>query len=1053
MEVTDMEHTPLAGEEQVDAESSIGVGASKGEVCHFQVGGMTCGACVEVSESRHGRGRSQKGAWLRPGTPFHTQTIERMLRQQEGVYSVSVALLAEKAVVEFDPARWTSEQIAEEIEDIGFEASPLTQQREDSVLLNVFGMTCASCTSTVERQVGAMPGVLSCSVSLATEQAKVEFNKDSVGLRDIVERIEDLGFDAVVCDNSNSTQLKSLNRVKEVAEWRRDFLFCLCFAIPVFLISMILPKWAFTRAIIRWQIIPNLYLEDVLCLVFTVPVQFGVGKRFYITSWKAVRHGSATMDVLIVLGTTASFAYSTCSMIFGLFCHAAPGSDAMCMKPATFFDTSTMLITFVTFGRYLENAAKGKTSEALSKLIGLTPSMATIYTDGAACTTERKVASELIQKGDHVKVVPGDKIPADGTVVRGASLVDESMVTGEAIPVNKEVGSNVIGGTVNGTGTFDFIVSRAGKDTALSQIVKLVEEAQTSKAPIQAFADRVAGYFVPCVVALGMATFVIWMVLAHLLSGSVLPHIFHEEGANKLMVCLKLCISVIVVACPCALGLSTPTAVMVGTGVGAQNGILIKGGGPLEASYTIDRIMFDKTGTLTRGKLSVSAIAWADGRSDSEDGIPHNLDAPSVAGATRRQVIEMIGAAETKSEHPLAHAVAEFGKLTLGLETYPPTTTIAEFDSATGLGVQCRVSLGSPSSSHLIKVGNYAYIFRQGGALPPPLASFKRAEESLGHTIVYASIDGSLACVLGLADTLKPEARQCVDALKSMGIQVGLLTGDTEATAKAIAREVGIEEDHVHAGLSPNGKRSIISDLRQARAEGSDGNFKGRRKGKGGIAMVGDGINDSPALAAADVGIALCSGSDIAIEAASIVLMRASLLDVLAALHLSRRIFRQIKLNFVWATIYNLVGIPLAMGIFLPWGWGLKPMMAGAAMAFSSVSVVLSSLTLRWWRRPEISRDRSAEASESERVGAGAGAGAADLFGTPSTSTALSRSRTAIATLFEGTWDSLRTAITGSSGSRSRSRSRSRRTTAQEGYRPVASEADVYGEEEDVEMA
>ncbi|KAL9939969.1 hypothetical protein V8E36_000674 [Tilletia maclaganii] len=1097
----------------------------------FKIGGMTCGACVE--------------------------SIEKMLRTQPGIIAVSVALLAEKAVVHYDPAQWTPAKIAEEIEDIGFDAEPIHEPKEDQLSITVYGMLSSQDARLLEDRLSEVQGVLSASVQYEGERVDIEFDRARLGPRDLVEAIQAIKrpppatgtFDALLTDATNSTQLQSLSKVRDIAEWRRVFLFSLSFAIPVFLISMVLSKTSWARPILHWQPLSGLYFQDLLCLILTAPVQFGAGRRFYVTSYKALRHGSATMDVLVVLGTTASFVYSVSSMLFTFFsCHndtvnspspstmGTGSSSSTCSKPPTFFDTSTMLICFVAFGRYLENAAKGKTSEALSKLIQLTPTMATIYTDGAQATQERKIASELVQLGDYVKVAPGDKIVADGTVVRGSSTVDESMVTGEPVPVAKGSGSSVIGGTVNGLGSFDFVVTRAGKDTSLAQIVRLVEEAQTSKAPIQAFADRVAGYFVPTVVLLGLITFVGWMVIAHLIGGEDaqrLPKVFREEGASKFMVCLRLCISVIVVACPCALGLSTPTAVMVGTGVGAQHGILIKGGGPLEASASIDRIMFDKTGTLTEGRLSVAAVHWAgDGQahqlpssspssaSSSDDGTDQaallNLDTPVLStrsliattpataapSLTRRQLLEIVGQLENKSEHPLGLAIARWvaallDRPELGLGLDGGAHTVQEFESVTGMGVQgtCRVG-GSPSSSpssasHVVRVGNYAHVVgslhngasspshSSSTSLPPALASFRRAEEASGHTVVFVSLDGSqLVCALALADRVRPEARMAIGALQQMGIRCAMLTGDSEIAARAIAREVGIDAADVHAGMSPNGKRSLIARLREegeveirmpgqgrrrrkkegeamgnggglpqmivpsasdsfedliihesafssdddlergacataapppssgpvrrhtrqqsslwelftkrmpsARglriADGGDDELnpgKLPKRVKHGVAMVGDGINDSVALAAANVGIALATGSDIAMEAADIVLMRANLLDVPASLLLSRRIFRQIKLNFLWATIYNLVGIPLAMGIGLPWGWHLHPMMAGAAMAFSSVSVVLSSLTLRWWKRPahldQVSPEMAAASPLPRALDSGAG--------------------------------------------------------------------------------
>ncbi|KAK0550053.1 Cu(2+)-transporting P-type ATPase [Tilletia horrida] len=1060
---------PIAGSSSSSSSRSSVTAAALPHMSTFKVGGMTCGACVE--------------------------SIEKMLRNQEGIIAVSVALLAEKAVVHYDPLRWTPEQIASEIEDIGFDAEVLQESKEDSVTLTVYGMSSQTQATQLQGTLDALAGVLSATVLLDKEQVEVQYDRNALGPRDLIECINAEGYDALLADSSNSTQLQSLSRVRDIAQWRHVFLFSLSFAIPVFLLSMVLPKFSWTRRILHSQPIPNLFLQDLICLALTAPVQFGAGKRFYITSYKALRHGSATMDVLVVLGTTASFAYSVSSMLFTFFsCHAA--SNQICKKPITFFDTSTMLICFVSFGRFLENTAKGKTSEALSKLIQLTPTMATIYSDGPKATQERRIASELVQLGDYVKVLPGDKIVADGNIVRGHSTVDESMVTGEPVPVPKAAGSAVIGGTVNGLGTFDFVVTRAGKDTSLAQIVRLVEEAQTSKAPIQAFADRVAGYFVPTVVLLGVITFIAWMTISHLVGGSDgerLPKVFQEEGASKFMVCLRLCISVIVVACPCALGLSTPTAVMVGTGVGAQHGILIKGGGPLEASAIIKTVMFDKTGTLTEGKLSVSAVHWPEEarpqRLPTSSSNPSELSTQSEAMSlqatvvssqgiasdaapttmSRHQLLETVGLLENRSEHPLGLAIARWiavllDKPELGLGVAMDAHQIVDFESVTGMGVQGRFTVPStsgPRREHLVRVGNYAHVVSKlqrplhsplphasprlsQGALPPSLSAFRRTEEASGHTVVFVSLDDThLVCVLSLADRVKPEARAAVSALQDMGIRCGMLTGDSEATAQAIAREVGIDADDVHAGMSPNGKKSLVSRMREEgqtavprRERSSPTSLKARKatgglpqinvpsardsiedlviqdnfetyadspspsieqKGlkrrrthkrqqsslwalftkktpeaklpvgipsngfpharaparvKHGIAMVGDGINDSVALAAANVGIALATGSDIAMEAADIVLMRANLLDVPASLLLSKRIFRQIKLNFLWATVYNLIGIPLAMGLGLPWGWHLHPMMAGAAMAFSSVSVVLSSLTLKWWRRP-----------------------------------------------------------------------------------------------------
>ncbi|KAG8812470.1 hypothetical protein FRC17_002018, partial [Serendipita sp. 399] len=589
--------TPTSGQ-YVESEKLM-TGEPLSEKADFRVEGMTCGACVE--------------------------SIEKMLRTQAGIHSVKVALLAERAVVEFDPLVWTAEKIASEIEDMGFDATPLPPSCTDTITLKIYGMTCASCVNTVTEQLNSLPGVENVEVNLLVGKGVVVFDRGVVGVRNIVEKVEDCGFDCMVSSEDDATQLRSLSRTKEITEWRERFKLALLFAIPVFLVSMIFPMVPFLRPIVRFQIIPgHLWLGDLVSFALTFPVQFWLGNRFYRNAWKAVKHKTATMDVLVVLGTSAAFIYSTGAMLITLICGPPPQSEAESMGmmtrsmhdsvpggfdgPSVFFDTSTMLITFVSLGRYLENLAKGKTSAALTDLIALAPSMAIIYSnrpaDSSTLLTARstdevqqvekentpvdiesitkKIPTELVQVGDILLVQPGAQIPADGTVIKGTSSVDESAITGEPTPCLKAAGDSVIGGTVNGTGAFDMVVTRAGKDTALSQIVKLVEDAQTSKAPVQAFADRVAGVFVPGVIGLAVVTFVGWMVVSAVLSESSLPDIFKMHGQSKLEVCLKLCISVVVVACPCALGLSTPTAIMVGTGVGAKNGILIKGGKALE---------------------------------------------------------------------------------------------------------------------------------------------------------------------------------------------------------------------------------------------------------------------------------------------------------------------------------------------------------------------------------------------------------------------------------------------------------------------------------------
>ncbi|KAI0291866.1 hypothetical protein BC826DRAFT_1021378 [Russula brevipes] len=832
--------------------------------------GMTCCSCVE--------------------------SIEGMIRSQPGIHSVKVALLAERGVIEFDPQQWDAEKIIKEISDIDFDATLIPPVRSDEITLHIYGMTCSSCTSTVETELGKMPGIMGVAVSLATETVKVSFDRGLIGPREMVERVEELGFDAILSYQQDATLCTPSHVPKKFKNGVFDFSG---------------PHIPFLRDICHFNIIPgSIPLCHLVIAIITTPARFWI-------------HKTATMDVLVMLGTSAAYFYSLFVLIAAAF---KPGPE----------NPRTMLIMFVSLGRFLENSAKRKTSAALTDSMALTPSMAIIYMD-AICTQEKKIPTEL-QIGDTVKVVLGDKVPADGTVVRGTSSIDESAITGEPVRVLKQVGDAVIGGTVNGLGVFDMVVTRAGKDTALAQIVKLVEDAQTPKAPIQAFADRVAGYFVPAVISLAAVTFLGWIN-------------DHHHGTSKLAVCLQLYISVIVVACPCALGLSTPTAIVVGTGVGVKNGILIKGGRTLEASRGLKRVVLDKTGTVTEGNLTVAGLAWAP-TSELEE--TQSYAAAEVDGAalektmaadgvtSRAAVIALVAVTEARSEHPLAKAVAAWGKSLL--DSGKPEATVEAFESITGQGVCATVGLSSGQKKYTIWIGSAHFITQSDESyLPSGLARFKLNEAERGRTLIYVAISSSTlrplpVLAISLSDAPKRSSARAIRALQNMGIEVNLLTGDGRATALVVAQQVGIKPEGVWADMSPKGKAAVVTELME--------------KEGGGVAMVGDGINDSPALAAATVGIALSSGTSVAIEAADIVLMRSDLLDVVAALNLTRAIFRTIRRNLIWACVYNLLGIPLAMGLFLPLGVHLHPMMAGAMMAFSSVSVVTSSLLLRRWVRP-----------------------------------------------------------------------------------------------------
>lgn len=918
--------------------------------------GMTCGAC--------------------------TSAVESGFKNVPGVVQFNISLLAERAVIVHDPQLLPTAKITETIEDKGFDATVVSSLEEgiqastsaSIVQLKVYGLPSPEATADLQTDLKNTPGIVSVNLSFASGRASITHSPSIIGLRAIVELIEQAGYNALVADNDdNNAQLESLAKTKEIQEWKRDFRVSLSFAIPVFLISMFLPMFIKPLDVgsIKLPIIPGLWLGDVVCLVLTVPVQFGIGRRFYVSAFKSIKHGSPTMDVLVVLGTSAAFFFSCAAMLVSIL--IPPHS-----RPSTIFDTSTMLITFITLGRFLENRAKGQTSKALSRLMSLSPPMATIYADPIAAAKaaeswdaqheidekkaddseatgsavdERTIPTELIEVGDIVILRPGDKIPADGIVMRGESYVNESMVTGEAMPINKKPGSALMAGTVNNAGRLDFKVTRAGRDTQLSQIVRLVQEAQTSRAPIQRMADIVAGYFVPIIITLGLSTFICWMVLSHILPHP--PMIFLSDASGgRLMVCVKLCIAVIVFACPCALGLATPTAVMVGTGVGAEQGILVKGGAALETATKINHVVLDKTGTLTMGKMSVS---------QSEQ-----------TGMWKTQVDlwwTLVGLAETSSEHPIAKAILSGAKEKLRLAVDEQLAgNMGDFKATVGNGIAASIEPGNgyENRRYAIIIGNASFLRKQGVAVPTTPEdeyndyedvrrqslsgpSSSKMGQSAGITTIHVAIDSVYAGSIGLSDILKPTARAAVAALHRMNISTSLVTGDQAATAHHVAALVGIAPENVFAGVLPQGKKEIIQDF--------------QKQGKT-VAMVGDGINDSPALATANIGISLASGTDVAMDAADVVLMKPNqLMDIPASLQLSKTIFRRIKLNLLLSCVYNAIGLPIAMGFLLPWGITLPPLAAGAAMACSSVTVVVSSLLLKFWKRPDWMREESVELS------------------------------------------------------------------------------------------
>uniref|UniRef100_A0A8C5L8K2 Copper-transporting ATPase 1 n=1 Tax=Jaculus jaculus TaxID=51337 RepID=A0A8C5L8K2_JACJA len=924
--------------------------------CYIQVSGMTCASCVA--------------------------NIERNLRREEGIYSVLVALMAGKAEVRYNPTVIQPPLIAEFIRELGFGATVIENAEEgDGVLeLVVKGMTCASCVHKIESTLTKHKGIFYCSVALATNKAHIKYDPEIIGPRDIIQTIKDLGFEASLVKKDRSAS--HLDHKREIRQWRRSFLVSLFFCIPVMglmIYMMVMDHHLATlhhnqnisneeminshsSMFLERQILPGLSIMNLLSFLLCIPVQLCGGWYFYIQAYKALKHKTANMDVLIVLATTIAFAYSLVILLVAMFERAK-------VNPITFFDTPPMLFVFIALGRWLEHVAKGKTSEALAKLISLQATEATIVTLNSEniLISEEQVDVELVQRGDIIKVVPGGKFPVDGRVIEGHSMVDESLITGEAMPVAKKPGSTVIAGSINQNGSILIRATHVGADTTLSQIVKLVEEAQTSKAPIQQFADKLSGYFVPFIVFVSIATLLVWIIIGFRnfeIVETYFPGYNRSISRTETIIrfAFQASITVLCIACPCSLGLATPTAVMVGTGVGAQNGILIKGGEPLEMAHKVKVVVFDKTGTITHGTPVVNQVKVL-------------VESNRIS---RNKILAIVGTAESNSEHPLGAAVTKYCKKELDTETLG---TCTDFQVVPGCGISCKVTNiegllhkknwkveennikntslvqidtlneQSPTSSSMIidaqlsnavstqqykvLIGNREWMIRNGLVISNDVDDSMIEHERKGRTAVLVAIDDELCGLIAIADTVKPEAELAVHILKSMGLEVVLMTGDNSKTARSIASQVGITK--VFAEVLPSHKVAKVKQLQE----------EGKR-----VAMVGDGINDSPALAMANVGIAIGTGTDVAIEAADVVLIRNDLLDVVASIDLSRKTVKRIRINFVFALIYNLLGIPIAAGVFMPVGLVLQPWMGSAAMAASSVSVVLSSLFLKLYRKP-----------------------------------------------------------------------------------------------------
>ncbi|XP_056418002.1 copper-transporting ATPase 2 [Hyla sarda] len=905
------------------------------QTCILQVTGMTCASCVS--------------------------NIERNLKKKDGIVSVLVALMAGKAEVKYITDQIEPTEIAQLIENLGFGAVVLEDctATHGSIELVITGMTCASCVHNIESRLMGTPGILQASVALATCKAQVKFDPEIVGPRDIIKVIEEIGFQASLSKRDPSAH--NLDHKEEIRQWRKSFLFSLIFGIPVICIMIYMlvvnNKHSRPSALDR-NIFPGLSILNLIFFMLCTLVQSFGGWYFYVQAYKSLKHKATNMDVLIVLATTIAYMYSVVILIVAIV-------EKSEQSPETFFDTPPMLFMFIALGRWLEHIAKSKTSEALAKLISLQATEATVVTLGPnySVVREEQVAVELMQRGDIVKVVPGGKFPVDGRVIEGTSMADESLITGEPMPVRKKPGSIVIAGSINAHGSVLVEATHVGSDTTLAQIVKLVEEAQMSKAPIQQLADRISGYFVPFIISISIVTLIGWTTVGFVNFDVILKYFpDYSKTISKAEIIIRVgfqtAITVLSIACPCALGLATPTAVMVGTGVAAQNGILIKGGEPLEMAHKINTVMFDKTGTMTHGAPKVMRV----------------LLLGDVSKMPLKRMLAVVGTAEASSEHPLGMAVTKYCKEELGTESLGYCT---DFQAVPGCGISCKVNNvesvlvqsevdlneqnvyksglthsqdrpliiapelqgASAPQPHSVLIGNREWMRRNGLHISSDIDEAMTGHEMKGQTAVLVAIDGALCGMIAIADTVKQEAALAVHTLKSMGVDVVLITGDNRRTAKAIATQVGIKK--VFAEVLPSHKVAKVQALQS----------EGKR-----VAMVGDGVNDSPALARADIGIAIGTGTDVAIEAADIVLIKNDLLDVVASIHLSKRTVRRIRINFMFALIYNLLSIPIAAGVFLPVGLVLQPWMGSAAMAASSVSVVLSSLQLKCYSKPDLDR-------------------------------------------------------------------------------------------------
>ncbi|MFP4020741.1 MAG: heavy metal translocating P-type ATPase [Halanaerobium sp.] len=801
-----------------------------------------------------------------------SQAVEKALNKAEGVSKAQVNFAAEKAYITFDPQQSSRAKLIEVVENSGYGV----KEEKEKISFSIDGMNCATCSAAVEKALNKSEGIYQANVNIATEKGNVEYNPEVLGKNDFREIVKNAGYelarfeDEEIDKSSGSAEDELSDDMKKVKEAKKKMWGTWAFTIPIML--WMIPEMFFG---IAW---PNMQIFNLGMIVLAVPPLFVFGRKTFITAYRAVTHGSANMDVLIAMGTGAAF---------------VTGPAVFFTPIANYAGVSAMIMAFHLTGRYIEETAKGRASQAIRKLLELGAKTATIIDGG----NEKEIAIEDVQPGDIMLIKPGEKIPTDGEIVEGKTTVDESMATGESMPVKRTEGDEVIGATVNQNGLIKVKATKVGKDTFLSQVVKMVEEAQGTKVPIQEFADKITGIFVPTVLVIAASTFVLWLIFPDALrevgfwAQSFLPWVNPTLGTFTLAIFAT--IAVLVIACPCALGLATPTALMVGSGIGAENGVLIRKGEAIQTMKDVHTIVFDKTGTITKGKPEVTDIIAAQNSSELE-------------------LLQLAASVEAGSEHPLGEAIVRGAE-----DREIKIKEIKNFNSVTGKGVKAEVE------SKEVLVGSRK-LMESAGIDTSDFEDELQRLENEAKTAMLAAADSQMLGIVAVADALKEDSIQAIAELKKLGLKTAMITGDNQRTAEAIAREVGI--DHVVAEVMPDGKVDKVKELQSE---------------FGIIAMVGDGINDAPALTQANVGIAIGTGTDIAIESSDITLVRGDLSSVITAVKLSRATFKKIKQNLFWAFFYNLIAIPIAiMGL-------LHPVIAEMAMATSSISVVTNANLLR----------------------------------------------------------------------------------------------------------